>query len=143
MKKIAILATILALAFVFACGDSETEEPVSVADQVAKSEGAAEPTPAPEPTTAPEPAPAAASQQTPARAHRRPRLRSMEWTEGSESEERTGGVFRRLWSDPPTLDPHLTTDTTSSGVVVELFSGLVTMNTDLQLVPDIAESWGH
>ena len=59
----------------------------------------------------------------------------------AEPEEATGGVFRRLWSDPPTLDPHLTTDTTSSGVVVELFSGLVTMNTDLQLVPDIAESW--
>ena len=52
-----------------------------------------------------------------------------------------GGVFRRLWADPPTLDPHLTTDTTSAGVVVELFSGLVTLNTDLQLVPDVAESW--
>ncbi len=52
-----------------------------------------------------------------------------------------GGTFNRLWADPPTLDPHLTTDTTSAGVVVELFSGLVTLNTDLQLVPDIAESW--
>ena len=52
-----------------------------------------------------------------------------------------GGTFNRLWADPPTLDPHLTTDTTSSGVVVEIFSGLVTLNTDLQLVPDIAERW--
>ena len=52
-----------------------------------------------------------------------------------------GGIFRRLWADPPTLDPHLTTDTTSAGVVVEIFSGLVALNTDLQLVPDIAESW--
>ncbi|MDP6451849.1 MAG: ABC transporter substrate-binding protein, partial [SAR202 cluster bacterium] len=52
-----------------------------------------------------------------------------------------GGIFRRLWADPPTLDPHLTTDTTSAGIVVELFSGLVTLNTDLQLVPDVAESW--
>ena len=132
MKKIAILATILALAFVLACGDSETEEPTSVVEDVAKAEAEAAPTTAPEPTaaptSAPEPAPAAASQQaqpapTPAPA------------------ESSGGIFRRLWSDPPTLDPHLTTDTTSSGVVVELFSGLVTMNTDLQLVPDIAESW--
>ena len=57
------------------------------------------------------------------------------------SEPTVGGVFRRQWADPPTLDPHLTTDTTSSFVVVELFSGLVTLNTDLELVPDIAERW--
>ena len=52
-----------------------------------------------------------------------------------------GGVFRRLWSDPPTMDPALVTDMTSAGVVVEIFSGLVTLSTDLQLVPDIAERW--
>ena len=57
------------------------------------------------------------------------------------AETRSGGTFRRLWADPPTLDPHLTTDTTSAGVVVELFGGLVTLDTDLQLVPDLAESW--
>ena len=39
------------------------------------------------------------------------------------------------------MDPHLVTDTTSAGLVVELFSGLVALNTDLQLVPDIAERW--
>ena len=52
-----------------------------------------------------------------------------------------GGIFRRLWSDPPTLDPHLTSDTTSAGVVVELYSGLVVLDTNLMLVPDIAERW--
>lgn len=57
------------------------------------------------------------------------------------TEPTTGGVFRRLWADPPTLDPHLVTDTTSAGIVVEIFSGLVALNTDLQLVPDLAESW--
>ncbi len=60
---------------------------------------------------------------------------------GRITEPPVGGIFRRLWADPPTLDPHLTTDTTSAGIVVEIFSGLVTLNTDLQLVPDIAESW--
>ena len=50
-------------------------------------------------------------------------------------------MFRRLWSDPPTLDPHLSSDTTSAGVVVEIYSGLVALNTDLQLVPDIADRW--
>ena len=58
-----------------------------------------------------------------------------------ETEQPGGGVFRRLWADPPTLDPHLTGDTTSAGVVVEVFSGLVTINTDLELVPDIAQEW--
>ena len=53
----------------------------------------------------------------------------------------TGGIFRRLWADPPTLDPHLTSDTTSAGIVVEVFSGLITLDTDLSLQPDIAERW--
>ena len=52
-----------------------------------------------------------------------------------------GGIFRRLWADPPTLDPHLVTDTTSAAIVVEVFSGLVALNTSLVLVPDIAKSW--
>ena len=52
-----------------------------------------------------------------------------------------GGVLKRLWSDPPTLDPHLVTDTTSAGLVVEMFSGLVGLNSDLEIVPDLAESW--
>ena len=57
------------------------------------------------------------------------------------TEPLSGGVFRRLWADPPTLDPHLTSDTTSAGIVVEVFSGLVALDVDLRLVPDIAESW--
>ena len=52
-----------------------------------------------------------------------------------------GGVFTRNWSDPPTLDPHLVTDTTSAGIVVEIFSGLVSLNEDLDIIPELAESW--
>ena len=59
----------------------------------------------------------------------------------SNESEQLDGVFNRLWSDPPTLDPHLTSDTTSSGLVVEIFGGLVTFDTDLNLVPDLAESF--
>ena len=55
--------------------------------------------------------------------------------------EQPSGVFNRLWSDPPTLDPHLTSDTTSAGVVVEIFGGLVGFDTNLQLIPDLADSW--
>lgn len=52
-----------------------------------------------------------------------------------------GGSLRRPWADPPTLDPHLVGDTVSAGIVIEVFSGLVTMSTDLQVEPDLAESW--
>ena len=43
--------------------------------------------------------------------------------------------------DPPTLDPALTQDATSATYIVEIFSGLVTLNQDLEITPDIAESW--
>jgi len=43
--------------------------------------------------------------------------------------------------EPPTLDPALTQDATSAAYIVEIFSGLVTLNQDLEVVPDIADSW--
>ena len=47
-----------------------------------------------------------------------------------------------LTGGPPlTLDPALTQDSTSASYIVEIFSGLVTLNQDLEVVPDIAESW--
>ena len=54
-----------------------------------------------------------------------------------------GGVFTTLWSDPPTLDPHLVTDGTSYGIVIEIYSGLVRLgsNPANPFEPDLAESW--
>ena len=46
-----------------------------------------------------------------------------------------------LYVDPPTLDPHLTTDATSARIIVEVFGGLVTIDPDLNIVADLAESW--
>jgi oligopeptide transport system substrate-binding protein len=43
--------------------------------------------------------------------------------------------------DPPTLDPALSGDTTSAAYVVEIFSGLTTFNQNVELIPDLAESW--
>ena len=51
-----------------------------------------------------------------------------------------GGTLVRLGSDPPTLDPHLTTDATSATIIVEVFGGLVTIDQNLNIVPDLAES---
>ena len=108
---------------------SQTVVPATDTSQsAAASQQQTEATPAPATTRSQQPA----SAQVPATAR---------VEEQQEMEERTGGVLRRLWSDPPTLDPHLSGDTTSAGVVVEIYSGLVALNTDLQLVPDVADRW--
>ena len=52
-----------------------------------------------------------------------------------------GGKLVRLYRDPPTMDPHLTTDNISGGLVNEIFGGLVTLGLDLKVVPDLAERW--
>ncbi|MBI2863821.1 MAG: peptide ABC transporter substrate-binding protein [Chloroflexi bacterium] len=44
-------------------------------------------------------------------------------------------------ADPPTLDPALAQDATSANYIVEIFSGLVTLNRKLEIEGDIAEKW--
>jgi oligopeptide transport system substrate-binding protein len=46
-----------------------------------------------------------------------------------------------LGGDPPTLDPANTSDVESATYIVEIFSGLVSFNKDLKIVPDLAEKW--
>ncbi len=52
-----------------------------------------------------------------------------------------GGELRLLGDDPLTLDPACAGDVGSAIYIVEIFGGLVTIDKDLQTVPDIAESW--
>jgi peptide/nickel transport system substrate-binding protein/oligopeptide transport system substrate-binding protein len=47
----------------------------------------------------------------------------------------------RLSTNPTTLDPALITDVLSGGIAAKIFNGLIRFNEDLELVPDIAESW--
>lgn len=54
---------------------------------------------------------------------------------------REGAVLNLAGADPPTLDPALVGDETSARYILEIFSGLVTIDKDLEIVPDIAESW--
>ena len=124
MKRLPfVLIVIFAVAAVACSGGTEPSPDVEPLPTAASLSEAAEPAPAaaavPEKEAAPAVQPAAKVAET----------------------EQKGGVFRRLWADPPTLDPHLTGDTTSAGIVVEVFSGLVALNTALELVPDIAERW--
>lgn len=62
-------------------------------------------------------------------------------TDGLEGGPRQGGRFTLVYSDPPTLDPHLVVDGTSFGIVVELFSGLVSLDENLKIVPELAEQF--
>lgn len=50
-----------------------------------------------------------------------------------------GGTLVRLFADPPTTDPHLAGDATSSVIINEVFGGLVTLSLDYQPVLDLAE----
>lgn len=52
-----------------------------------------------------------------------------------------GATLNLSGGEPPTLDPALTQDNISAAFIVEIFSGLVTLDQDLEVVPDIADSW--
>ena len=139
MIRIALLLIGLTTLAAVACGDSsEPVDEVKSEETVAAATPTAESAPAEVAAQTTETAPVS----TPAAESPAPSAAKVETSSETASKEVvSGGVFRRLWADPPTLDPHLVTDTTSAGLVVELFSGLVALNTDLQLVPDIAERW--
>ena len=150
MRKLLLIPILLIALFsvsigALACGASqpeaeETEPPAAAAQSetaaatpTAESETAqaqdttkqtAAPTSIPIQTSPPTPAPQAAKSEP-----------------SGERDRPVGGTMTRLFSDPPTLDPHKTSDTTSAFIIGEVYSGLVTLNTDLQIVPDIAERW--
>ena len=50
-------------------------------------------------------------------------------------------TLRLVGGDPVTLDPALAGDTTSHAYVAEIFSGLVMLDKDLRVRPDLAERW--
>jgi peptide/nickel transport system substrate-binding protein/oligopeptide transport system substrate-binding protein len=52
-----------------------------------------------------------------------------------------GYIYYRLNANPTTLDPSLITDVSSASIAAKLFNGLVKLNDNLEIVPDIAERW--
>lgn len=60
---------------------------------------------------------------------------------GDEGEPAGSGELRLIGDDPLTLDPALAGDVTSATYIVEVYSGLLTLGPQLQLEPDIAESY--
>ena len=150
MRKL-LLIPILLISILFvsltvlACGASqpEVEEPEAPAAAVQTETAEATPTAEAETAKAQEttketPAPTSIPIQT-APPTAAPQVAKAETA--MERDKPVGGTMTRLFRDPPTLDPHKTSDTTSAFIIGEVFSGLVTLNTDLQIVPDIAERW--
>ena len=142
MTKLALFLLGLTALAAVACGDSgELADKVETGPPVAETAPTAEPEQEAVKVEVEKETETAAAQTKPSEESPPPAVKEETSVESETEEVVSGGVFRRLWADPPTLDPHLVTDTTSAGLVVELFSGLVALNTDLQLVPDIAERW--
>jgi ABC-type oligopeptide transport system substrate-binding subunit/class 3 adenylate cyclase len=50
-------------------------------------------------------------------------------------------AFRVARLDPPTLDPTIAGGTTSGAIICQLFSGLVDLSPQMNVVPDVAQSW--
>jgi peptide/nickel transport system substrate-binding protein/oligopeptide transport system substrate-binding protein len=52
-----------------------------------------------------------------------------------------GYIYYRLNANPSSLDPALITDVSSASIAAKFFNGLVKLDDNLQIVPDIAERW--
>ena len=55
--------------------------------------------------------------------------------------DRIEGELRLFGPDPITLDPACASDAGSAEYIVEIFSGLVSFDLDLNVIPDVAEGW--
>jgi oligopeptide transport system substrate-binding protein len=53
----------------------------------------------------------------------------------------SGGTLKLSGTDPTTLDPALSSDSNSSSYIIQIFSGLVRLDENLEPAPDIAERW--
>lgn len=135
MKKARFLTiSLFAALAMFAVACTSEEEPTSTPIP--------DPTATSIPTTVSTPPPARSERPTPTgQAKVAPEL--LQTPERVGDGKPTGGVFRRLWNDPPTLDPALVTDGTSYGIVIELFSGLVKLTGESEdpIAMDLAESY--
>src|SRR5712691_6483627 len=60
---------------------------------------------------------------------------------GVQLPERVKGELRVFGADPISLDPACASDAGSAEYIVEIFSGLVSFDRDLNIIPDIAQSY--
>ncbi len=58
-----------------------------------------------------------------------------------ETQSNRGGTLNLYGVDPHTLDPAISGDSTSHQYVLQIFSGLLTLDVNMEPAPDIAEGW--
>lgn len=66
---------------------------------------------------------------------------SLVLTACKSSDRIDGYLYYRLSTNPTTLDPALIVDVTGGMISAKLFNGLVRLDKDLKVIPDIAERW--
>ena len=156
VRNLLIAGIFLAVIFSVAC--SSPEEPTATPTSIPPTA-----TQIPEPTATPSPTepPVSVAPTATAIAEATAEAKALETAEAEEAaaaamqaeeaakkqaekarlDPRSGGVFRLLGRDPTTLDPALTTDSTAYEIVVELFSGLMSLTDDPNepIVLDLAE----
>jgi ABC-type transport system substrate-binding protein len=125
-----LLAALLLTGVLAACG---SDTPASTPTPVA--------TVAPTPTSAPTATSMFAPTSTPAPTVERRSVGVPTSETTKRDDPGANSVLKLLGSDPPTLDPHQTGDVTSSRYILEVFGGLLTIDPDLAIVPDIAQNW--
>jgi len=59
----------------------------------------------------------------------------------SQRNRRDGYIYYRLNTNPTTLDPSFIVDVTGGYIAAKLFNGLVRLDENLNIIPDIAEKW--
>lgn len=146
MFKFLLMAAIVgALVAMVACGGSDEAEPAApepTAAPAATTAAAADPTSAPSAAMAATEAPAPTAETIMAAPQPTAMGESCAPSADLTFDDRPpqGGTLVRLFADPPTLDPHLMGDVTSSVIGGEVFGGLVTLSLDYQPVLDLAET---
>ena len=137
-RMLLIGAILAALVGLVACGGSEEPQAAAPAATIAPTATAAAAPAATAPSEAPTPATNAMTAPAPPSAPGESSAPSADLTFDNRPPQ--GGTLVRLFADPPTLDPHLAGDVTSSVIINEVFGGLVTLSLDYQPVLDLAEN---
>jgi peptide/nickel transport system substrate-binding protein len=122
-----------------ACGPTTPAAPTQ-APAAPTTAPAATVAPAAAPTAAPTAAPAAATAK-PAAAATQPAAAATAKPAAAGQAKRGGELKAAMQVDATSLDPHLSSSYSSSLVIEQVYSGLVQFDENMNIIPDLAESW--
>ncbi len=128
---VALLAVVLAV-LVAGCGGSEdgAEEPAAASQQVERQER----------ESSEQPARQDAGEQQDQQEQQQQQQPVERSAESTSAGPRDAGTLRIARAEPINLDPAQVTDVSSAVIIVEVFGGLLTLDQDLRIAPDLAEA---